>query len=125
MKTTPLKIGKRTFALAFTADALAAFEETVEGFDLSKISEQTRSIKTLLDAVYILAKEGEYLEGRTLDVDRRWFGVHVSPAPMSLTKVQIAVLNAFSEGFRMEAEDDEEEGEVDVVLEEFKKKENA
>ena len=126
MKTTPLKIGKRTFALAFTASALADLEETVEGFDLGKVSETTKSMKTLLDAVAILAKAGEDLEGRTLDVDRHWFGAHISPAPVSLAKVQIAVLNAFAEGFRMEAEaGEDEDSPVDEVLEELKKKENG
>ena len=122
MKTTPLKIGKRTFALAFTADALADLEETIENFDIAKVSETTKSMKTRLDIVTVLARAGEDLEGRTLDVDRRWFGSHISPAPLSVAKVQVAVLNAFAEGFRMEAET-EDEGEVDVVLEELKKKE--
>lgn len=125
MKTTPLKIGKRTFALAYTAEALAQFEEQVEGFDAAQIAEQTKSMSTLLDAVTILAREGEYLEGRELDVDRRWFGAHISPSPLSMAKVQMAVLGAFAEGIRMEAEADEDEGEVDVVLEELKKKENT
>jgi len=125
MKTTPLKIGKRTFALAYTAEALARFEETVDGFDQARIAEQTKTMSTLLDAVTILAREGEYLEGRELDVDRRWFGAHISPSPLSMAKVQMAVLGAFAEGIRMEAEADEDEGEVDVVLEELKKKENT
>ena len=124
MKTTPLKIGKRTFALAFTANALAELEETVEGFDIANIAETTKSMKTLLDVVTSLAKAGEELEGRTLDVDRKWFGAHISPAPLSIAKVQIAVLNAFSEGLRMEAEENED-GEVDVVLEDLKKKANT
>ena len=125
MKATPLKIGKRTFALAYTAEALARFEETVDGFDQARIAEQTKTMSTLLDAVTILAREGEYLEGRELDVDRRWFGAHISPSPLSMAKVQMAVLGAFAEGIRMEAEADEDEGEVDVVLEELKKKENT
>ena len=124
MKTTPLKIGKRTFALAFTANALAELEETVADFDIANIAETTKSMKTLLDVVTSLARAGEDLEGRTLDVDRKWFGAHISPAPLSIAKVQIAVLNAFSEGLRMEAEENED-GEVDVVLEDLKKKENT
>ena len=121
MKTTPLKIGKRTFALAFTADALADLEETTENFDIAKVSETTKSMKTLLDVVTSLARAGEDLEGRTLDVDRKWFGAHISPAPLSIAKVQIAVLNAYAEGMKMEAESGDEDGEVDVVLEELKK----
>ena len=124
MKTTPLKIGKRTFALAFTANALAELEETVADFDIANIAETTKSMKTLLDVVTSLARAGEDLEGRTLDVDRKWFGAHISPAPLSIAKVQIAVLNAFSEGLRMEAEENED-GEVDVVLEDLKKNENT
>ena len=121
MKTTPLKIGKRTFALAFTANALAELEETVADFDIANIAETTKSMKTLLDVVASLARAGEDLEGRTLDVDRKWFGAHISPAPLSIAKVQIAVLNAYAEGMKMEAESDDEDGEVDVVLQELKK----
>ena len=121
MKTTPLKIGKRTFALAFTANALAELEETVADFDIANIAETTKSMKTLLDVVTSLARAGEDLEGRTLDVDRKWFGAHISPAPLSIAKVQIAVLNAYAEGMKMEAESGDEDGEVDVVLEELKK----
>ena len=125
MKTTPVKIGKRTFALAFTADALADLEDTIPDFELANIAEQTKSLKTLLDTLYILARAGEDLEGRELDVDRRWFGIHVSPAPLSLAKVQIAVLNALAAGFNMESGEEEEQGEVDVVLEGIKQKDNT
>ena len=124
MKTTHIKIGQRLFALAFTAGALAELEDRIEGFDMVKISETARNTDTLLDVLTALAREGEYLEGRELDVDRRWFGAHISPAPVHMAKLQVAVLNAFSAGFAMEAEmGDDDNGEVDVVLEELKKKE--
>lgn len=121
MKTTPVKIGKREFALALTADAVGRLQDTVPGFALDKIGELARDIRTLPDVLAALAWQGEYLEGRTLDVDRAWFGAHIRPAPASLARVQIAVLTALADGFRMET-DDEEEGEQDVVLEELKKK---
>ena len=40
-----------------------------------------------------------------------------------MAPIQVAILNALSDGLTMEAEEDE--GEVDVVLEEIKKKETT
>ena len=121
MKTTQLKIGKRTFALAFTLDAMCRMQQTMQDFDLSKISERVKTPDGLLDMIVILAQQGELLEGRTLNVDRAWFGSHISPAPVRVAQIQIAVLNALAEGMRMETEDDEP-GETDEVLAEIKKK---
>ena len=121
METTPLKIGKRTFALAFTLDAMCRMQQTMKDFDLSKISERVKTPDGLLDMIVILAQQGELLEGRTLNVDRAWFGSHISPAPVRVAQIQIAVLNALAEGMRMETEDDEP-GETDEVLAEIKKK---
>ena len=124
MKTTQLKIGKRTFALAFTLDAMCRMQQTMQDFDLSKISERVKTPDGLLDMIVILAQQGELLEGRTLNVDRAWFGSHISPAPVRVAQIQIAVLNALAEGMRMETEDDEP-GETDEVLAEIKKKETT
>lgn len=124
MKTTPLKIGGRSFSLAFTLDAMCQMEDAIEGFDISKLSEFVRSPKGLKKMVFIMAGQGELLEGRILDVDEAWFGSHISPAPGRIASVQVAVLAALSEGLSMET-DDGNEGEKDVVLEELKKKETA
>lgn len=122
MKTTHVKVGKRTFALAFTVDAMADMQETMEDFDLSTLSERARTPRGLIDMLAIMAKHGELLEGRTLDVDRSWFGSHVSPAPRQIVQVKIAVLTALAKGLQMETEQDNDD-EHDEVLEELKKKE--
>ena len=123
MKTTELKIGKRKFALAFDLNALEDLQNTIEDFDLSKLSEYVRSPGGLLDLIVILAKEGEALEGRELDVDRRWFGAHISPSPAKIADIHVTIFDCLQAGLRMETEDDDPDAEVDVVLEEIKKKE--
>lgn len=124
MKTTQLKIGKRTFALAFNMNALFDMQDTIPEFDLSKLTSYTKSPRGMIDLIIILARQGEQLEGRALDVDHEWFGRHLSPSPKQIAKIQQAVLGALTDGLTMESEDDEE-AEHDVVLEEIKKKEET
>lgn len=121
MKTVHVKLARKDLALAFTMDALADIEDVIKDFNISKLGEYTRNPRYLLDLLYCLAKQGEMIEGRKLEIDRAWIGSHTSPSPAQTAKIQIAVLNALTEGMRMETEDDEEEGEKDVVLEELKK----
>ena len=120
MKHETVTIAKRTFALAFTMDAMVTMQDYINDFDLKNLSDYARSARTLPDMLYALAQQGELLEGRPLDVDRAWFGSHISPSPRSAIKLQTAVLNALAEGFRMDTETGED-AEVDVVLEEIKK----
>jgi len=124
MKTTPLQVGGREFRLAFTLDAMCAMEDAIEGFDISKLTDYIRHPKGLVQMVRILAEQGELLAGRTLDVDARWFGQRISPSPASVSRVQMAVLSALSDGMTMET-DDGARGEEDVVLSEIKKKETT
>lgn len=121
MKRIKLKIGGRIFALAYTLDAMCELGETIPDFDMDKFSEYTKKPQQMLDLLVALAREGEALEGRTLDVDKKWFGSHISPAPASIAKVQVAIFTALADGMTMET-DTGEDGEVDVVLEEIKKK---
>lgn len=122
MKTTPLKIGGRSFSLAFTLDAMCEMEDAIPDFNVSKISDFVRSPRGLKTMVRIMAGQGELLEGRILDVDDAWFGTHITPAPAQIAQIQIAVLQALSAGMAMETNDGES-GEKDLVLEELKKKE--
>lgn len=117
-----IKIGGRTFELAFTLDAMAEMERSIPGFDLSKISEYPRTAQGLGDVLLALMRQGEYLQGRALDVDRAWLGAHIKPAAASVTRLQVAVLDALTEGLTMETEQQENE-EQDLVLLEIKKKE--
>lgn len=122
MKTSKVKIAKREFSLAFTLDAMCRLQDTIENFDLGKLSDYVKTPNGLLDMLTILAEQGEMLEGRVLDVDRKWFGSHIPPAPNRIATIQMAILDAFTYGLTMET-DDEEEGEVDVVLQQLKKNE--
>lgn len=122
MKIIRVKFAKREFPLAFTMDALAAIEDMIPDFNIANLGEYSRNPRTLCDMLYCLAQQGSALEGKTLDVDRAWIGSHLSPAPAQTAKIQIAVLNALAEGMKMETEE-EEQGEVDVTLEEIKKNE--
>lgn len=122
MKTTHIKIGGRTFALAFNVNVMEALEDTINGFDIGDIAEYVKKPGGLKDILTVMAAEGEDIEGRTLDVDRKWFGRHMGITGPALTKIQIAIYDTMREAMTMETENDDE-GEVDVVLEEIKKKE--
>lgn len=121
MKLTHVKIGGRTFALAFTLNVMADLEDAVPEFDITKLTEYVKTPKGLLTILTIMAKQGEALENRVLDVDSSWFGAHIRPGPANLMGLQSAIMEAMYEGMRMETEDDG--GDSDVVLEEIKKKE--
>lgn len=120
MKTTTITIGGRTFALAFTMDAMAAYEDTIPDFNLAKLTEYAGTAKGLLQLLPPLAQQGELLEGRALDVDRAWFGAHLRPSAKQLIALRVAVMDALAAGLGMETDDGGDE-ETDVVLEEIKK----
>lgn len=123
MEQRTVKIAKRTFPLAFTLGAMEELQNKIENFNLAKLQEYVKSPGGLLDILLALMRQGAILEGKTLDVDRTWLASHLSPAPIRMAPIQVAILNALSDGLTMEAEEDE--GEVDVVLEEIKKKETT
>ena len=125
MKLQHVTIAKRTFALAFTLDALAEMQDSIDKFSLKDVAQYARSARNLPAVLHALAQQGELLEGRELEpeIDRAWFGSHISPSIKSALKVQTAVLDAMAAGLRMETETGEEE-EVDVTLEEIRKKKN-
>lgn len=123
MKLEKLTIAKQTFHLAFTMDALSMMQDSIEGFDIAEISKYARTARTIPDMAYALAQQGQLLAGQPMEVDRAWFGAHMSPNLKSMLKVQTAILNALAEGFRMDTETGED-AEVDVVLEDIKKNGN-
>ena len=124
MKTrhTP-KIGGRSFALLFNYAALSELEDALEGFDLGEITTFVRSSKAFPVMLAALARQGEEEEGRTLDVDAAWFAHHMRPSPAIIMPIQQAVNAALVDGMTMESDDEDDTDEVDVTLEELKKKE--
>lgn len=124
MQTVTVKIRKRTFALAFTLDAMAELQDLIPDFNLAEVYKYPKTPRGLADMLYVLCKHGEALEGRKLDVDRAWFGT-LSPAPARCAAYQVAVFEALNAAFDMENDQDGgEEDEVDLVLEDLKKKES-
>lgn len=120
-----IKIGGRDLALAFTISAMDAMElVTGTPVDLENIKETVvescKDRRKLLDLVAILAHEGAALDETAAEADAAWLAKHLRPG--HLPRVQIAVLNAVADGMRMESAEGEDDEEVDVVLEELKKK---
>lgn len=120
-----IKIGGRDLALAFTISAMDAMElVTGTPVDLENIKETVvescKDRRKLLDLVAILAHEGAALDETAAEADAAWLAKHMRPG--NLPRVQIAVLGAVADGMRMESADGEDDEEVDVVLEELKKK---
>ena len=122
MKTRSVRIGKRNFALLFNYQALADIIDGIPGFDLGDIVAYVRSPRNFPLIVWAMAKAGEEEEGRTLDVDAAWFAHHLRPSPVAILKVQTAVNEALTDGMTMESEEEDEDAEVDVTLEDLKKK---
>lgn len=121
MNAITVRIRKHTFAMAFTLDAMAELQDLIPDFNLSDVYKYPKTPRGLADMLYVLCKHGEALEGRQLDVDRAWFGA-LSPAPARCAAYQVAVFECLNAAFSMENDQDGQEDEVDVVLEEIKKK---
>lgn len=119
---TEIKIAGRTFALAFTLNAMIEMQQQIPDFSMTKISEYPRTPEGLRTIILALAREGEYLEGRKLDIDAAWLGSHIKPSPSRIAKIQTAIVQAIMEGMELENDDGSDE-ETDVVLEEIRKKE--
>lgn len=120
-----LKISGRELALAFTISAMDKMEAvTGSPVDLDNIKETVveacRDRRKLLALVAILAQEGAALDETAESVGIEWLAQHMRPG--HLPKVQIAVLGAVADGMRMESAEGDEDEEVDLVLEELKKK---
>ena len=123
MKTRKIRVARRDFALLFNYAALADLTEEIDGFDLGEIMTYVKTPKFFPVLLTILARWGEAEEGRELDVDERWFAQHMSAAPLAIMKLQVAVNEALADGMTMETEEEDGGAEVDVTLEELKKKE--
>lgn len=123
MKTRKIKVGRREFALLFNYAALADLCDSIEGFGLGDVTESVKSPRTFPITIACLARAGEKEEGRTLDVDADWFAKKMRPSPALIMPIQQAVNQALIDGMTMESEEEDEADEVDVTLEDLKKKE--
>ena len=122
MKNHVIKIAKKEFPLVFSLGTLQRMEETIDGFDLSQIDETLRTTRGLLDVMYCLAAEGAAANGQELQETRAWFGAHAPAYRNWIVNAHETVVAALIDGMSMETDDEDENEEVDVVLEDLKKK---
>ena len=124
MKKHSITIGGREFPLAFTLHTMIRMEREIEGFDFANIMELVRKPAGMLDMLYCLAETGAALDGGQLDVDREWMSLRIPVSLKKMSEMQVEIMETLSDGMSMET-DTEDDEEVDVVLEEIKKKEAA
>jgi hypothetical protein len=117
MNANEIKIGGRVLTLIYNMDAvLRACDDDGK---LPKLGELASTPGGRLKLLAACANAGELAAGRKADITVEWLARHMWPSRLEL--VQLKLQNAYIDGMRMETEDDEA-GEVDVVLEELKKK---
>lgn len=123
IKTQSVRIGGRTFSLAFTLKTMFDMQENIENFDYNQIDEIITRPKGLVDVLYYLAKTGEALEGREMDVDKDWFALHIPPSAKKIIYLQLLIRDTMQGNMHMESEEDDDRSrEVDLVLQELQKK---
>ena len=122
MKKYTVTIGGETFPLAFTLQTMIWMEHEIEGFDFNKINEIATDPEGMVDMLYLMAKTAVALEDRELEKSKEWMTLRIPASMKAIGEIQVAMMDTMSDGMDMET-DDEDEEEVDVVLEEIKKKE--
>ena len=123
MKEYSLTIGGRKFPLAFTLNTMLRMQEEVDGFNFDNMGEYISTAGGLVTIMYYMAASGAALENQKLDVSRTWMAERIPVNPKRIEQIRDAVIGAITDGMKMEAEEAEnEDREVDVVLEDIKKK---
>ena len=121
---TTVKLGGRELALAFTMETLDAMELLMgRPIDLQDIKETvvdgTQDRRQLVKILLALAREGAALKEEDTDIDQTWISRHMRPG--DIPRMRIAVMDAVTEGMRMETAEGDNDEEIDAVLEEIKK----
>lgn len=122
MKEHSIKLAKKEFPLVFSLGTMQRLEETVPDFDMTKIDELLRSTRGLLDVLYCMAAEGAVANDQELKETRAWFGAHAPASKTWIVNAHQEIVSTLIDGMSMETDDDEGDEEIDVVLEEIKKK---
>lgn len=122
-----IKVGGRELALVFTVAAMDEIEELLGAqVNLSNLQEsivaRLSDRHDLVKIVYAMARQGEYAMDCKPDFDLDWLKRHMRPGQQM--QLHAAVVEAMAEGLTMETGGDDGD-EVDVVLEEIKKKRRA
>ena len=124
MKKHSIKIAGREFPLAFSLNTMVRFQDENPDFNYSNIDDEIKTPKGLIDVMYSLAKSGAALNDQVLDVSKEWMAERIPTTFDSLVNLRKAVVDTLSDGMHMETlEKENKDREVDVVLEELKKKE--
>lgn len=114
-----IKIGTREIPLRYTMLELADMEEEIGTMDNFRdlILKGKRRIRNMVAAIRIMGNSGLSHDGKDADLTDEWLLDHLDPAQFKA--YQIAVLAAFTAGWKMETE---EERVHDVTLEEIERK---
>ena len=114
-----VEIGGRVIPLKYTMRELADMEEQIGTMDQFRdlILEGRKRLRNITAAIRIMGNAGLKQDGEKDDLTDDWLLDHMDPTQMK--PYQIAVLSAFTGGWKMETE---EEKEHDVVLEEIERK---
>ena len=121
---TTIKAGGRTYTLYFTLAAMDEIEEALgepATFDKNQIEEIMSDRRKFMQVFITFANQGEIAQGHEGDLTVKSISRTIRPG--DLIKLQKAVIDEIVIGARMETEADDDDAEVDVVLEEIKKKE--
>lgn len=120
-----IKAGGRELALVFNIDSMDELEERLGvPIDLTNLREtivdKLTDRHTLLTVIYTLARQGEFMAGCEPDFDETWLKRHIKPGRQM--PLHASVVQALAEGLMMETAEGDDDEDVDVVLEEIKKK---
>jgi hypothetical protein len=114
-----IKVGEREIPLRYTMLELADMDEEIGTMDNFRdlILKGKRRIRNMVAAIRIMGNSGLSHVGQPADLTDEWLLDHLDPAQFKA--YQIAVLAAFTAGWKMETE---EERVHDVTLEEIERK---
>lgn len=120
------KMGGRELALIFNVEAMDEIEERLGlKIDLSNLQKDLvhglNDRHVLVAVAAIMMREGMIVKGIDPDIDETWVKRNMKPGRQ--LGLHAAVLEGITLGMSMEnAADNDDDAEVDVVLEELKKK---
>ena len=121
MEKYSVKIAGQEIPLRYTMRELADMEEAIGTMDNFRdlILKGKRRLRNMTTAIRIMGNSGLEKAGEKGDLTDEWLMDHMDPG--RIKAYQIAVLGAFTDGFRMESESQQEQ-DRDLVLEELERK---
>lgn len=120
MKT--IKIGGKRLRLEFTVDTMEALEKLRGGdpLNIDELSKSLKDAKFLSEVLLLMAQTGADMTGETLDIDAAWIKRRMLPGQH--VKLVLLVYAVITEAMEADIDVEDESGDIDVVLEELKKK---